>query len=191
MDDESHLVRAARAGSEEAFDALVQRYHLLVLWTAQALLADAASAEDVAQEAWISAWRAFDRFDQTRPFRPWLLRIVTNCCRMHVRSAASRVALESADGALPSALPSALPGEDDLLTQVIRREEIAALDVVIAALPSIQRQVIELRYLAELDLGEIAIVMELPLGTVKSRLHRALIALRQQMKMLATPEDVR
>jgi len=187
MDDESHLVRAARAGSEEAFDALVQRYHLLVLWTAQALLADAASAEDVAQEAWISAWRAFDRFDQTRPFRPWLLRIVTNCCRMHVRSAAFRVALESADGALPSALP----GEDDLLTQVIRREEIAALDVVIAALPSIQRQVIELRYLAELDLGEIAIVMELPLGTVKSRLHRALIALRQQMKMLATPEDVR
>jgi RNA polymerase sigma-70 factor (ECF subfamily) len=112
-----------------------------------------------------------------------LLRIVTNCCRMHVRSAASSVALERADGALP--------GEDDLLTQVIRREEIAALDAVIAALPPIQRQVIGLRYLAELDLAEIAIVMELPLGTVKSRLHRALIAIRQQMKMVATPEDVR
>jgi RNA polymerase sigma-70 factor (ECF subfamily) len=183
MDDESQLIRAAQAGSEEAFDALVVRYHLLVLWTAQALLADSTSAEDVAQEAWISAWRALNRFDQTRPFRPWLLRIVTNCCRMQARSAAHDVARESADGALP--------GEDDLLTHVIRREEIAALDAVITSLPPIQRQVIQLRYLAELDLAEIAIVMELPLGTVKSRLHRALIAIRQQMKMLATPEDVR
>jgi RNA polymerase sigma-70 factor (ECF subfamily) len=183
MDDEGQLIRAARAGSEEAFDALVERYHLLVLWTAQALLADSAGAEDVAQEAWINAWRALDRFDPTRPFRPWLLRIVTNGCRMHVRSAASHRALESADGALP--------GEEDLLTHVIRREEIAALDAVIASLPPIQRQVIELRYLAELELAEIAIVMEVPLGTVKSRLHRALIALRQQLKMVATPEDVR
>ena len=183
MDDESQLIRAAQAGSEEAFDALVERFHLLVLWTAQALLAYSASAEDVAQEAWISAWRALNRFDQTRPFRPWLLRIVTNCCRMHVRSAASHAALERVDGALP--------GEEDLLTQVIRREELAALDAVITSLPPIQRQVIELRYLAELELAEIAIVMEVPLGTVKSRLHRALIAIRQQMKMAATPEDVR
>jgi RNA polymerase sigma-70 factor (ECF subfamily) len=183
MQDDAGLIRATQAGSQEAFHSLVARYHLLVLWTAQALLADSASAEDVAQEAWISAWRALDRFDQSRPFRPWLLRIVTNCCRKQARRAVPQIALDSAhDDQIV---------EEDLLTHVIRQEEIAALDAVIASLPAIQRQVIELRYRAELDLTEIAMVLDLPLGTVKSRLHRALTAIRQHVarKALATRED--
>jgi RNA polymerase sigma-70 factor, ECF subfamily len=185
MEDEGDLIRAAQAGNQEAFDVLVERYHLLVLWTAQALLADSAVAEDVAQETWISAWRGLARFDPTRPFRPWLLRIVTNCSRKQARRATPQVAFESA--------PSAPASEGDLLTEMIRQEEIATLDGVIASLPAIQRQVIDLRYRAELELGEIALVMDLPLGTVKSRLHRALNAIRQQLASTtqATPEDLR
>jgi RNA polymerase sigma-70 factor, ECF subfamily len=184
MEDDGRLIRAAQAGSQEAFHTLVARYHLLVLWTAQALLADSASAEDVAQEAWISAWRGLDRFDQSRPFRPWLLRIVTNCCRKQARRLVPQAVLDS--------VQIAETVQEDLLTYVIRREEVAALDAVIASLPAIQRQVIALRYRAELDLPEIALVLDLPLGTVKSRLHRALTVIRLHVtrNALATSEDV-
>ena len=184
MEDDGRLIRAAQAGSQEAFHLLVARYHLLVLWTAQALLADSASAEDVAQEAWISAWRGFQKFDPSRPLRPWLLRIVTNCCRKHARRLAPQAVLDS--------VQVVQTVEEDLLTRVIRREEMAALDAVIASLPAIQRQVIELRYRAELDLPEIALVLDLPLGTVKSRLHRALNTLREHVtrKALAMGEEL-
>jgi RNA polymerase sigma-70 factor (ECF subfamily) len=174
MQQEADLIRAAQTGSHDAFRALVERYHLLVLHTARILLDDASTAEDVAQEAWVNAWRALGGFDQSRPFRPWMLRIVTNCCRIEMRRRAPETALEQIEAILPA-------GEDSLLAGVIRREEFAALDMVIASLPALQRQIVELRYRADLALGEIALVMHLPIGTVKSRLHRALTTVRQQV----------
>jgi RNA polymerase sigma-70 factor, ECF subfamily len=185
MQQEADLIRAAQAGSHDAFRALVERHHLLVLRTARILLGDASTAEDAAQEAWVSAWRALASFDQSRPFRPWILRIVTNCCRMELRLRAPETALEHVEDTLPA-------GEDDMLVGVIRREEFAALDALIMALPATQRQLLELRYFADLDLGEIALVTSLPLGTVKSRLHRALTAVRQQVAQgsLARKEEI-
>src|SRR5215475_3061148 len=85
MPEEVDLIRSAQAADQEAFRALVERYRLPVLRTARILLADSALAEDVAQEAWVNAWRALSQFDRARPFRPWILRIVANCCRMELR----------------------------------------------------------------------------------------------------------
>jgi RNA polymerase sigma factor (sigma-70 family) len=186
MQEEVDLIRAAQAGSHEAFRALVERHHLLVLRTARILLGNSSTAEDVAQEAWVNTWRALASFDQRRPFRPWMLRIVTNCCRMELRRRVSETALDRVEAALPAE-------EGDILAGVIQREEFAALDAIITLLPATQRQLVELRYHADLALGEIALVLGLPLGTVKSRLHRALTVVRQHMTQapLETTEEIR
>jgi RNA polymerase sigma-70 factor (ECF subfamily) len=175
MPREADRIRAAQAGSHEAFQTLLERYHLLALWTAQILLGDAHMVEDVAQEAWVNAWRALVSFDLERPFRPWLLRIVTNCCRMEQWRRTSRAAPDRVEVSPPAA------ADDDILAGVIQREEFAALDAVIASLPAAQRQLVELRYHADHELSEIALVMSLPIGTEKSRLHRAMALIRRRM----------
>jgi RNA polymerase sigma-70 factor (ECF subfamily) len=131
-------------------------------------------AEDVAQEAWLNAWRALAQFDLHYAFRPWILRIVTNCCRKDLRRwRPTQTTLDDLD-------EDALPLDaDDALAGMLRQEEAAALASAIASLPEAQQRILELRYQADLELGEIATVLDLPLGTVKSRLHRALTMLRQ------------
>src|SRR4051812_47599516 len=82
---EEDLVRRAQAGEQQAFRQLVETYAGLVERTSRALLADRSLAEEAAQEAWLDAWRGLPRFQAGRPFRPWLLTIVANRCRMHAR----------------------------------------------------------------------------------------------------------
>src|SRR5689334_21911614 len=82
---EEDLVRRAQAGEQHAFRQLVETYALLVERTTRALLADRSLAEEAAQEAWLDAWRGLPRFQAGRPFRPWLLTIVANRCRMQAR----------------------------------------------------------------------------------------------------------
>jgi RNA polymerase sigma-70 factor (ECF subfamily) len=186
MSQERDLIRSAQTADQEAFRALVERYRLPVLRTARILLTDSALAEDVAQEAWVNAWRALGHFDSERPFRPWILRIVANCCRMELRRH------HDADTTLDLVEPEALSDESDLLADMVRREEYGRLEDAIASLRPEQQQLVALRYRADLDLGEIALVTGLPLGTVKSRLHRALIAIRERMAptTLATSDGV-
>jgi RNA polymerase sigma-70 factor (ECF subfamily) len=182
MSQEIDLIRSAQAADQEAFRLLVERYRLPVLRTARILLADAAQAEDVAQEAWVNAWRALGRFDLERPFRPWILRIVANCCRMELRRR------HGTDAALDLVEPELLADQSDLLADVVRREEYAALDDAISSLPSAQQQIVALRYRADLDLREIALVTGLPPGTVKSRLSRALAAIREHVSVASVAD---
>jgi RNA polymerase sigma-70 factor (ECF subfamily) len=173
MQEEESLVRAAQAGNQDAFRMLVERHRLPVLYTAHILMRDPLLAEDVAQEAWLNAWRALAQFDLHYAFRPWILRIVTNCCRKDLRRwRPTHTTLDDLD-------EDALPLDaDDALAGMLRQEEAAALARAIASLPEAQQRILELRYQADLELGEIATVLDLPLGTVKSRLHRALAMLR-------------
>jgi RNA polymerase sigma factor (sigma-70 family) len=175
MQEEVDLVRAAQAGSHEAFRALVERHRLPVLRTARILLRESALAEDMAQEAWINAWRALAQFDLRYSFRPWMLSIITNCCRMERRRRhAPQTALDDIE-------EDALPADGaDPLAGMLRQEEAAAVARVMKSLPDAQQRVLELRYQADLELAEISLVLDLPLGTVKSRLHRALSTIRQR-----------
>ena len=133
-------------------------------------LGDATEAEDVAQEAFVRAYRALDRFDATRPFRPWLLSIVANLARNRRRSlgrylAAWRRMAEAATDRAPAAdRPENWRAE--ALWQAVRR------------LSQQDQEVIYLRYYLELPETETASTLGVPPGTVKSRLHRALARLR-------------
>ena len=169
------LVRAAQRGSQEAVGALFDRYwddaHRAAYW----IVHDAAAAEDIAQEAFLSALRSLDRFDRRRPFGPWLHRIVVNRAIDHARARAARS--EVSDEALASHSAADVAPPD--------RELLAA----VAALPVDQRAVVVLRYLLGDTPGEIAAALDLPRGTVNSRLRRGLDALREQVDQGARPPD--
>ena len=158
------LVRAAQRGDGEAVDELFRRHWPAVHRAAWLVVHDAAAAEDIAQEAFLSALRALDRFDRRRPLGPWLHRIVVNRAIDWSRARALRP--ETAADALPEAAAqdSARDVGDDI---------VAAL----ADLGPEHRAVVVLRHLLGYTPGEIAAMLDLPRGTVNSRLRRALDAL--------------
>ena len=158
---DAELVREAQRGSEEAVEALFRRHWRHSHRAAFLIVRDAAAAEDIAQEAFLAAMRALDRFDRRRPFRPWLHRIVVNRAIDHARARALRREVgEDAIG--EPAAPEVEAGLDP------------DLSAALAALDPEQRAAVVLRYLLEYTPGEIARMLELPRGTVNSRLRRGL-----------------
>jgi RNA polymerase sigma-70 factor (ECF subfamily) len=173
---EDALIRQAQAGDQFAFRQLVDRYTPLLWGTAQALLPDRGMAEDAVQETWIDVWRGLPGFQLHRPFRPWLLTIVSRRCWM----AARRRVLPMVP--LESEAFDALPGADAVSEHLLRLESDAAVRAALGSLPEDQQRVLALRYFTDLDVSEIALVMGTPVGTVKSRLHRALGSLRARLQ---------
>jgi RNA polymerase sigma-70 factor, ECF subfamily len=165
---EAALVRAAQRGSAEAFAELFRRHWPRAHRAAWLVVHDASAAEDVAQEAFLAAVRALDRFDRRRPFGPWLHRIVVNRAIDYAR--ARELRREVADAGIEPAVVDRAdaPGEDVL----------AAL----AALPPDQRAVIVMRHLLGFTPGEIASALGLPRGTVNSRLRRGLDGLQAEVE---------
>jgi RNA polymerase sigma-70 factor (ECF subfamily) len=163
-------LRAARAGSAADFEALFRSHWPRAYRAAYLVVHDSAAAEDIAQEAFIAAARSIDRFDWRRPFAPWLHRIVVNRAIDWARARALRD--EVAGDAL--AHHHAPPDDPvDPYSEPVR----AAL----ASLPPEHRAVIVLRHLLEYSPGEIAELLELPRGTVNSRLRRGLDALKERL----------
>jgi RNA polymerase sigma-70 factor (ECF subfamily) len=170
---ERRLIRAAQNGSEEALERLFRRHWPAAHRAAYLVVHDGAAAEDIAQEAFLSAIRALDRFDRRRAFGPWLNRIVVNRAIDWARARAIRreVAadpLPEADRHAPQTAPAG-PYSDELMT-------------ALAALSPEHRAVVVLRYLLEYTPGEIAGVLGLPRGTVNSRLRRALDGLESGLE---------
>jgi len=158
------LVRSAQGGSSDAVEELFRRHWPSVHRSAWLVVHDPAAAEDIAQEAFVSALRALDRFDRRRPLAPWLHRIVVNRAIDWARARALRP--ETAADALPEAAAPAERAEMD--------------DELVAALADLgpeHRAVVVLRHLLGYTPGEIATMLDLPRGTVNSRLRRALDAL--------------
>lgn len=173
------LIRRAQMGDQRAFQQLVENYTDSTWRTAYVLLANHVLAEDVLQEAWIDVWRGLPGFQPNRPFRPWLLTIIANRCRMVMRrQKISTVPLEY----LPN---DGMISSSDPLKFVLLQEADTELQEVLATLPDEQQRVLELRFFAELDIAEIALIIDIPLGTVKSRLHRALNTLRMRLQVTA------
>ncbi len=159
---ERALVRDAQRGSAAAFEQLFRRHWPRAYRAALLVVGDAAAAEDIAQESFLAAVRALDRFDRRRPFGPWLHRIVVNRAIDWSRARSLRREL-----APESAPEPAAPERDD-------PEHAHVLATALTALGPEHRAVIVLRYLLDYTPGEIAELLELPRGTVNSRLRRGL-----------------
>jgi RNA polymerase sigma-70 factor (ECF subfamily) len=166
---EAALVRAAQSGSTDAAEELFRRHWPAVHRAAWLVVHDAAAAEDIAQEAFVSALRALDRFDRRRPLGPWLHRIVVNRAIDFSRARALRP--EAGADALGAAVAP------DAGTE-IGDELVAAL----ADLGPEHRAVVVLRHLLGYTPGEIAAMLDLPRGTVNSRLRRGLDALARDLE---------
>src|SRR3954454_13934078 len=166
--EERAWVRRAQAGSVSAIEALYRAHWPRAYRAAYLVVHDAAGAEDIAQEAFLSAVRSLDRFDRRRPFAPWLHRIVVNRAidwarARTLRREAELLDTQAADGDPPRQLRTLLD----------------ALEM----LPPEQRAVIVLRHLLEYTPGEIAELLDLPRGTVNSRLRRGLDELAGQLQV--------
>ncbi len=164
--DERAIVRGAQRGSTSDLEALFRLHWPRAFRAAFLVVHDEAAAEDIAQESFLAAVRALDRFDRRRPFGPWLHRIVVNRAIDWSRARQLRGETELSESLSASEQP---PSFDDSV--------LASL----AALPPEHRAVIVLRHLLEYTPGEIAELLGLPRGTVNSRLRRGLDSLRDRV----------
>jgi RNA polymerase sigma-70 factor (ECF subfamily) len=180
---EELLVVDAQAGSRKALETLVSWYHPRLLRFATRLVGPGA-ADDVVQEGWLGVCRGIARLDDVERFRPWVFQVVANRCRDWIRRRGrERHALERLD-LEPRAIDGAacLP-EDEADPRA------AALRGALASLPANHRAALELFYLEELSVSDIARVLAVPPGTVKSRLFHARKSCRDALeRAVARPE---
>ncbi len=181
MQSDRELVEQLQAGSLDALGALYDRHQEMVFRTALAITGDRCAAADLLQEVFLRLHRYADRIDPQRPLEPWLYRMTTNLTytwvKRHQRFFQPLESLvEWFSGTKKETWMDAV--EEDEAWQDVRQ--------AVARLPLAQRTVVVLYYLNDLSLNEIAEILELPLGTVKSRLHYGRKALRQYLE----PADV-
>ena len=176
MTDHEAILRC-QAGDREAFRHLVDRYRDVLFGTAVLMTGNRAIAEEQVQEALLSAWRGIKGFRQGHPVKPWLVRILVNAVLSQQRRRShATVSLGDNGSETP---PDA--ADHDPATTLDALESRLELRRAIAALTPDHRQVVALRYFAGLTVPETARVLGVREGTVKSRLHRALAILRQQL----------
>ncbi|MGR3766527.1 RNA polymerase sigma factor SigW [Rossellomorea sp. NS-SX7] len=179
-------IKQVLKGDQSAFAELVELYKDKVFQICYRMLGNRHEAEDIAQEAFIRAYVNIETFNQKRKFSTWLFRIATNLCIDRIRKKKPDYYLDAevagTDGLTMYSQVAAdvqLP-EDEVenmeLQETIQKE--------ISKLPEKYRSVIVLKYIEELPLQEISEILDMPLGTVKTRVHRGREALRKQLKSL-------
>jgi RNA polymerase sigma-70 factor (ECF subfamily) len=186
-DPDLDLVEACRAGHGDAFDALVRRHEARVVRLAARLLGDTDAALDAAQEAFVKAWRALPRFQGEARFSTWLVRIVINQCRndlrrrrtvKHTRPLSLDAPAALSDGVVGDSVAAAGPAPFDVARG---REVERSLEAALGRLDAEAREVVWLRDAEDLSYEDIAEILDVPVGTVRSRLHRARAELRRHM----------
>ena len=188
--DDRTIVDAVLAGDRDAFRRLVERESTSVISACARVLGDRSEGEDVAQEAFVIAYRSLSSWRADGPFGAWISRIAV---RLAVRRAAQRKQVTWLD---PLAADADQPGQDRFRTSgvtdaldpahtIIRAERDARIRAAVASLDEPYREVVALRFFAERSLAEIAAVTDRSLGTVKTHLHRGLARLR---RVLEEPE---
>ncbi|HVR89432.1 MAG TPA: RNA polymerase sigma factor [Candidatus Limnocylindria bacterium] len=159
-------------GDANAYELMVERYGGRVYNVALRITHDADAARDCAQDAFIRAYRALHQYDPAYPFGPWLFRITTNASLNFIQRAHGReITVEE----LPD---DPEPLETGPEPSAVRKEEVAEVLAAMAELPAAYRAALTLRHMQQLSYQEVADALGIPLGTVKTHLHRARAALK-------------
>ena len=188
MQDTEALVRAAQEGNLAAFGQVYEAYYLRVYRYAAARVGQSAEAEDIAQEVFLKALKSLHRFKFTGPpFAAWLFRIAHNLIidrARHIKSASA--ATSGAPTSLDNAL--AVAGDQNVEQQALLALDMEALREALSKVTKLQRQVVELRFIAGLSLAETAGVMGRKENAIKALQHSALGALRRLLASRASME---
>lgn len=178
MMDERRLLQKAQEGDRKAFEALVALHSRGVYNLALGYTGRHHDAEEIAQTVFVKVWKALPQFRGASAFSTWLYRLTLNACTDHYRRERKRRGDLSLDDPDLSPIRDAAPSPEEI---VIQREEEAILRKALAELPEQHRVILILREMDGLDYQEIAQVLEIQVGTVKSRLARARRALREKL----------
>ena len=177
-EDEVRALAACQQGDRSAYELIVKRYGARAIGVARAILRDASLAEDVAQEAFVRAYRAIARFDLTLPFYPWLYRILKNCCftALKKRTRTRAVSLDAEDAPPVAAAPN------DPSSGATRTELKEQVHWAMEQVSEKHREILHLSHFQGLAYKEIAACLDIPIGTVMSRLWAARRALRKVLE---------
>jgi RNA polymerase sigma-70 factor, ECF subfamily len=191
MDDDA-LVERVRKGDEDAFTELVTRYHALLVRVARYYVRTDASAEDVAQDAWIAVLRGVDRFEGRSSFKTWLLRIVANRARS-TGDREHRVVSVDPSGTLDTDLAARFnrggmwvdppePFTDAVENGIVTATTVRLVHDAIARLPDVPRTVVTLRDVEGLSTVDVATILQLSEANVRVILHRARQTVRSEIE---------
>ncbi len=172
---EQDLIAQAQLGNRAAFSELVRQHRQGVVNVAYRLCGDPGLADDIAQEAFLRAWQNLPKYKPVAPFRNWVYRIATNAGLDVLRSQRQTVDIDE--------IPLAAPGKDPEHSSE-DRERAAQIRQAVQALPPASRAVLILREYEQRSYREIAAILDIPLGTVMSRLNYARQQLRQSLAPL-------
>ncbi len=175
IEQEQQLIRRAKSGDIAAYDALVRAYETLAFRAAYLITRDEHEAADAAQDAFVRAYRALGSFRLGEPFRPWLMRIVTNQALNRIQAIKRRVNMNERYVKAETENRET----SDAQTHLETREQNEKLMRAVSRLKADDQTLITLRYFLELPEIEVAQTLNIPQGTVKSRLHRTLAKLRE------------
>lgn len=170
-------------GNQEAFEEIVTLFQHRLYHVCYRMLGNRQEAEDIAQEAFVRAYINIHTFDQKRKFSTWLFRIATNLCIDRIRKKKPDYYLDAnVPGTEGLTMYSQIASDEELPEEEVEKMETQErIQYEIGRLSDRYCSVIVLRYIEELPLKEISEILELPLGTVKTRVHRGRAALRKQM----------
>jgi RNA polymerase sigma factor (sigma-70 family) len=187
--DDSSLIERCLANDQRAFRDLIRRYERAVYSLARRMVDDEEEARDIAQEAFIRAFRSLESFERTRPFSSWIFKITSNLCIDYYRRrrpATLSLDAPDEDGRPRFELADERPRPDE---DAARSEDERRLEALVRSLPATYRIVVLLRHQSGLAYEEISSALGVPLGTVKARLHRAHHLLRRKLEARAESAD--
>ncbi len=182
--EDAELIKGAKAGKSEAFGALIVKYQDRVYNAVWRIAGNAEDARDLTQEAFLKAFQRITSFRQESGFYTWIFRIAVNLALSDRRSSRVRrtVELDETQDLASSQALGLMRYTDDasdaMRDQTLQHQLLEAMQ----ALDDDQRAVVVLRDVEDMDYQTISDILELPIGTVKSRLHRARMALRETLK---------
>ncbi|MCS7092692.1 MAG: RNA polymerase sigma factor [Patescibacteria group bacterium] len=160
--DDPLLVTKSKNGDLKSFEALVKKYQQPLLRKAKIILKDDEFAKDAVQDTFVKAYKNLFKFDEKKPFRPWIYKIMTNTAYDIIKKEKKLVALSD----------NVPTSEESMLEKLIRIEEIKRLIRALSKLPEMYEKPLREFYIENMSYAKIATAMNLPINTIRTRIHR-------------------